>query len=137
MRFYIASRLENAARVKTLSEELESWGWKCTYKWFEHGCILGTGLDLATVASEEYCGVVRAELFIALLPGGKGTHIELGIAHMVGCSIVLHSENPAPFNPAVRETCSFYWLPGVERVQCLWEELPRWLKEKYSFALQI
>jgi hypothetical protein len=137
MRFYIASKLENVARVRQLAEELENWGWKCTYKWYEHGKVLGSALDLATVASEEYCGVARAELFIALLPGGRGTHVELGIAHMAGCSIVLHSEDPAPFDPALKETCSFYWLLGVERICCPFLELPGRLKQRYEVVIKV
>lgn len=35
---------------------------------------------IAEVAQNEAAGVQEAELFIALLPGGRGTHTELGMA---------------------------------------------------------
>ena len=136
MNFYIASRLENAARVRELAEVLKSWGWQQTYDWTSHGMVLGEKDDLQRVAAEELAGVIRAQIVIVLLPGGRGTHTELGLALGYRKKIVLYSEDPASFDPASRDTCSFYWLPEVERVQCPWEELPRWLKEKYSFALQ-
>lgn len=33
MKFYIASRLENAEQVRQLKTILESWGWVHTYDW--------------------------------------------------------------------------------------------------------
>ena len=137
MRFYIASKLENAALVRQLAKDLISWGWEQTYDWTIHGCVLGDEKALRDVAKKELYGAAQADLVIVLLPGGRGTHTELGIALMSGCEIVLHSEEPAPFDVNSPETRSFYWIPGVERVCCPWEELAGWLKEKYSFALQI
>ena len=136
MNFYIASKLENAKRVRQLADTLKSWGWQHTYDWTSHGLVLGKD-KLQGAAAEELAGVIRAQIVIVLLPGGRGTHTEIGLALAYGKRIVLHSEDSKPFDHEKRETCSFYWLPEVERVQCPWEELPRWLKEKYSFALQI
>jgi len=130
VKFYIASKLENAARVRELAEILKSWGWKHTYDWTEHGRVLGREA-LQSVAAEELAGVIRADLITILLPGGKGTHVELGLALAYEKKIVLYSENPALFDPGSNLTCSFYWLPWVERICCPWEDLPRWLKQKY------
>lgn len=131
MKFYIASKLENATRVRELAEILKSWGWKHTYDWTEHGRVLNREA-LQSVAAEELAGAVRADLVIILLPGGKGTHTELGIALSHKKEIIMHSERLDPFDANGGETCSFYWLPGIERVCCPWEELPRWLRRKYG-----
>ena len=116
MKFYIATKLDNAVRAHVLAETLTSFGWTHTYDWTTHGCVLGSGKVLQGVAEKELRGVIGAELFIALLPGGRGTHTELSVALMSGCNVVLHSEDPAPFNPALKDTRSFYLLGEVERV---------------------
>lgn len=137
MKFYIASKLENAARVRQLAETLKSWGWTHTYDWTTHGCILGDEKALCNVAKKELYGAAQADLFIALLPGGRGTHVEAGIALMSGCVIVLHSEDPAPFNINSPDTRSFYWLSGVERVCCPFPDLVWWLKKRYEVVVKI
>lgn len=132
MKFYIASKLENAARVQELAGVLKSWGWQHTYDWTTHGCVLGDEKALQRVAKKELYGAAQADLVIVLLPGGRGTHTELGIALMSGCEIVLHSEDPGVFDPTSKETRSFYWLSGVERVCCPFEELSGWLKQRFG-----
>jgi len=101
--FYIASKLENVARVRELAQELENWGWKCTYKWFKHGSVFGEE-QLQATAAEELAGAIRAQLVIVLLPGGRGTHTELGLALAHGKEIVLHSEEPEVFNSISRHS---------------------------------
>jgi len=131
VKFYIASKLENAARVRELAEILKSWGWKHTYDWTEHGRVLDREA-LQSVAAEEMAGIIRANIVIVLLPGERGTHTELGIALAMEKDIVIHSENMLHFCPAEKNTCSFYWLPWVERVCCPWDEFPYWLKGRFQ-----
>ena len=114
---------------------LKSWGWQQTYDWTSHGCVLGDKKALQRVAKKELYGAAQADLVIVLLPGGRGTHTELGIALMSGCEIVLHSEEPAPFDVNNPETRSFYWLPQAERVCCPWEELAGWLEQRFGVAI--
>ena len=64
MNFYIASKLENAARVRELAEVLKSWGWQQTYDWTSHGMVLGEKDDLQRVAAKELAGVIRAQIVI-------------------------------------------------------------------------
>ena len=81
MRFYIATGLSNAERAKTLAGVLTRNGHEFTYNWTEHGDIRSEGEDRMTeVAFSEVRAVRDAEMFIALLPGGCGTHTEIGIA---------------------------------------------------------
>lgn len=134
MKFYIASKLENAARVHVLAESLKSLGWEQSYDWAKHGCVLGDESALRKVADKELRGVAQADIFIALLPGGRGTHTELGIALMSGCSIVLHSEQAGVFDVGNPETRSFYWLSGVARVCCPFPDLVWWVQKRYDFV---
>jgi len=137
MNFYIASKLKNASRVRQLAEMLTSFGWEHTYDWTSHGCVLGSEGALREVADKELRGVAQADLFIVLLPGGRGTHTELGSALMSGCSIVLHSEQPEVFDAMSEETRSFYWLPAVQRVCCPYPDLVWWLERRYGAVTKI
>lgn len=135
MNFYIASKLENAERVRELAEQLEQFGWKCTYKWYEHGMVLYKE-DLQAAAAEELSGIIRADLFVMLFPAGRGSHVELGFALARAKDVVIHCEEQGFLSPVSDFTRSFYWLPQVQRVCCPFEELPVRLKEKYVCVLE-
>ena len=131
MNFYIATKLENARKARDLATILKSWGWYQTYDWTVHGRVYGEN-SLGTVALNELNGVSSADLVILLLPGEKGTHTELGVALGKRVKVVIHSEDPAFFNPYDQKTCSFYWDPSVERVVCPFSDLAFWLKKNFG-----
>jgi len=129
VKFYIASRLEAAPRVRELKTILESYGHEHTYDWTVHGSVQNDGADVIREVSErEVLGVVNADANIVLLPGGRGTHTELGIA--IACKfhqprglhddtprrIVLLSESQEIDFGTDGRTCAFYHHPFVERV---------------------
>jgi hypothetical protein len=112
VRFYIASKLENAAAVRALASRLVSFGWTWTYDWTAHGSVQDSGPErIREVAVAEAVGVTSADLVIVLLPGGRGTHAELGIA--IGHWLAKCSPEVAIFgtltdgDPNGRE-CAFY-----------------------------
>jgi len=82
VKFYIASSLENAPSVQKLGARLlQQPGFTWTYDWTVHGSVMNeSALRKAEVARAELDGATRANLLIVLLPGGKGTHVELGAA---------------------------------------------------------
>lgn len=140
MRYYIASGLENAAKVKELKKILDARGWVHTYDWTAHGAVWPQGGDaLRNVAELEEAGVCEAEVVIVLLPGGRGTHAEFGMAlsmavataqsHEQDPRIVIFSENPKDFEigPA---TCAFYHHPLVERFSSMDEMIKSLLGAK-------
>lgn len=138
--YYIASGLENAEQVRALRDRLNAAGWKQTYDWTTHGSVQKEGVEvIAEVASKEIEGVVMAEVFIALLPGGRGTHCELGGAiTMSDCYVLIPGEQPAPlicvyspdperdFGTTEGKTCAFYHHPNVQRFGDL-DEMVGWL----------
>ena len=79
--------------------------------------------DMDAVFSE-LRAVRDAELVVALLPGGQGTHTELGVALATRSNkrIILWSETGDEFAFDNR-TCTFYFHPAAERVVCPFEEL--------------
>ncbi len=84
------------------------------------------------MALNEFDGLINADLLIVLLPGEKGTHTELGIALGNRVKVVLHSEDPIPFNPYGKETCSFYWDSSVKRIICPFSDLADLLQKSFG-----
>jgi hypothetical protein len=115
--FYIASRLENASRVKVLIESLEATGkFCCTYNWTVHGSVQGQGeARYAEVASSEMSGVSHAQVVIVWLPGGRGTHAELGAALVLRKYVLLLYSDDEDLQDGYY--CAFYFHPCVRRMK--------------------
>lgn len=80
MKFYIATSLDNAAIHKRLTALLVNAGHELTYDWTAHGSVQSEPEERrAEVAEAEILGVEKAEILIVYLPGGRGTHTELGV----------------------------------------------------------
>lgn len=127
MKFYIASRLENHALVTELAHHLKELGHEHTYDWTIHGSVAGQGQStMAQTAHNEVEGVRQADVVIVLMPGGRGTHVELGLGIAFGKSMYLVSQSPDRDFSDTRETCAFYHHARVRQIDLVW----------YSFALQ-
>lgn len=123
MNYYIATTLTNAPRAQLLADYMAALGHACSYAWFAHGNV-GAGGEgrLAEVAVLEMEGVRNSDVVIALLPGGRGTHIELGAAIALGKPVLLIDESDIGFR-ADESTCAFYWHPLVYRYAGSLDEL--------------
>lgn len=100
MKIYVASGLENRERASKLISALRMSGHEITYDWTSHGDVRDRGEAVMRETSQnEMQGVIDSDLFIALLPGGKGTHTELGAALATVCNkrIWLWAETPEAF----------------------------------------
>lgn len=124
MNYYIASGLDNFAQVRELKKILDDAGWEHTYDWTVHGAVDPDRWP--PTASAEAEGVWMADVVIVLLPGGRGTHTELGIAlgtvdpvvwgpDEVPTRIVIYSPDPKRDFETKGQTCVFYHHPCVER----------------------
>ncbi|MCQ1996498.1 nucleoside 2-deoxyribosyltransferase [Arthrobacter sp. zg-Y1171] len=116
-RFYVASSFRNIANVRYVAQTLESKGYVNAYDWTRNAAARDAGTvtldDLRSIGQQERDAVMGADVVVILLPGGKGTHVELGIAIAQGRRIVLHSADEDIKNPET--TSTFYHLPEVER----------------------
>lgn len=113
------------AYARKAAEVLRRNGHEQTYDWTTHGDIRHEGAErMSEVAFNELRAVRDAELVVALLPGGQGTHTELGVALATRSNkrIILWSETGDEFAFDNR-TCTFYFHPAAERVVCPFEEL--------------
>lgn len=132
MRFYVASRLENADVVRDVRDKMLKEGHALTYDWTIAGSVRGDLAKLREVAEAETRGVAEADILILLLPGGRGAHVELGIA--LGCKkpVVIWSEDLMPLG-AGKETSAFYHHPLVSFVynrETIPKECARRLQER-------
>jgi nucleoside 2-deoxyribosyltransferase len=100
VRYYIATRLENHQQHNEVRDHLLSLGHRITYDWTKQ------------VALFERRGVEEADYVVVLLPGGRGTHVELGIALATGKRVVIWSAD-SRVAEAVPETCAFYHDPSI------------------------
>lgn len=108
---YVATGLEHAHRARLVGYALRAAGHKITYDWTTHGSVQGEGFQrLAEVAQAERDGVAVADLVIAILPGGRGTHVEIGMALGYGIPVALLIEDGC-----YDAECAFYSLPEIDR----------------------
>lgn len=110
MKFYIASSFKNIEQVRSLASQLKLNGWTHTYDWTQHG--RANSLEkLADIGSKEISAVKDADMLVVLLPAGKGSHIELGIALGLGKRIYLYSPNDDIYDYDL--TSTFYHVKDV------------------------
>jgi nucleoside 2-deoxyribosyltransferase len=111
-RFYVSSRKDRSEQANALSEALKADGWERTFVWTDQP---GAGPEArAATAEAELKGVRDADILVVLLPGGFGTHVEIGAALALGKKVLLHSpdqktlETPYP--------CVFHYHPSVKLI---------------------
>ncbi|UCZ54830.1 group-specific protein [Bacillus shivajii] len=111
-KFYIASSFKNINTVRYVSNELIDKGYIQTYDWTKNDRA-STIEDLKEIGRQERNAVMKADFIIVLLPAGKGSHIEFGIALGQGKRIYLYSQNDEVNNFEI--TSTFYHLSQVEK----------------------
>jgi nucleoside 2-deoxyribosyltransferase len=82
----------------------------------------------ATIALAELAGIREADVLLVLLPGGCGTHVEIGAALALGKPVIIHAPDRATLRRHTRacfiatQTSSFLFL----RPSMLMPYLRRW-----------
>lgn len=115
MKIYVASGLENVENARSLCTRLKIADHTITYEWMKHGAVWDKGERVVRdVATQEMSGVRHADVVVVLLPGGRGTHVELGAALALGKPVIIVSDPPLTI---CKETCAFHWLSGIIRVK--------------------
>ncbi|QGM30484.1 group-specific protein [Bacillus sp. N3536] len=112
MNFYIASSFKNIHEVRELARILKLEGWNHTYDWTKNERVDSYNL-LSEIGKIEKQAVVESDFFVVLLPAGKGSHIEMGIALGLEKRVFLYSTTNSSFD--FDQTSTFYHVDGVER----------------------
>ena len=111
-KFYVASSFKNIDTVRYVSNELINRGYIQTYDWTQN-VRASTVKDLKEIGQQERNAVLEADFIIVLLPAGKGSHIEFGVALGQGKRIYLYSQNDEVNK--FETTSTFYHLSEVEK----------------------
>lgn len=114
MNFYIGSGMKNCDLVNYYSKILEENGWKHTYNWTKNIHDDETIEDLIKYSKLEQQAIIDSDVVVILLPAGRGTHIELGMALALNKEIFLCSETKEEFS--MGNTVNFYQLPNIIRL---------------------
>jgi hypothetical protein len=112
MNFYIASSFKNIHEVRELARILTLEGWNYTYDWTINERVDSYNL-LSEIGKIEKQAVVESDFLVVLLPAGKGSHIEMGIALGLEKRVFLYSTTNSSFD--FDQTSTFYHVDGVER----------------------
>ncbi|MUK88174.1 group-specific protein [Ornithinibacillus sp. L9] len=110
MKIYIASGLQNKEQVRYVRQKLMEVGFSHTYDWTKNERATDEE-GLRKIGEQEKQAVIESDFLILLLPGGKGTHTEFGMALALGKPVYLFS--PTTMN--LSEMTTFYYVDGVER----------------------
>lgn len=135
MKYYIATRLDQIEKHNHIRDLLTQKGHEITYDWTAHGNQKHTSSErLNEIAHLELEGIAQADFVIVLLPGGKGTHTELGLSVGLKKPTLIHSETNTPFSLG-EETCAFYYLSQVEQLCCTLDDIEKGLEHFLNSAL--
>jgi len=130
MKFYIASGFKNKDSVRYVSEKMKNKGHFHTYDWTKNERA-STIEELKEIGQNEKNAVTEADFIVVLLPAGKGSHIELGIALGHGKKVYLYSPTEEVNN--FETTSTFYHLPEVEIFIGTLDDFVELISSRHSF----
>ena len=110
-RFYFSTRLDRSSEATPLLEALKGQGWERTYVWSDQTLSPDKSSDIATAELE---GIRLANVVVVLLPGGYGTHAEIGAALALGKPVILHSPDHNTLNTPY--PCVFHYHPLIHLI---------------------
>lgn len=110
MKFYISSSFDNRDVVRVASFLFNQSEFINTYDWTLHDKAV-TFEEFRMIGVEEERGIKDADFFVILLPAGKGSHIELGMALALNKRIYLYSPDEEIYNLDTTET--YYFHPEI------------------------
>lgn len=110
MRIYVSAGLQNATMANVVAQFIRSQGHNVTSEWTTHYDAIRKGLragkgKLEIVAADAIQLVKESQGLIAIMPGGLGTHTEIGAA--LGLRI------PVALIGTIDPFVSFYMHPMV------------------------
>lgn len=109
-KFYIASSFQNIEDVRYVKDQLIAKGFQHTYDWTQNSRAANLE-ELQRIGNAEKEAVQHADFLIILLPAGKGSHIEFGLALANDITIYLYSPNEDVYD--MNFTSTFYHLDNV------------------------
>jgi nucleoside 2-deoxyribosyltransferase len=94
-RFYLATRKDRSGEAAALCESLRVQGWSRTFEWSAQDGADSDGRAATAVAELE--GVRESDVLLVLVPGGYGTHVEIGAALAFGIPVSFTHQTERPW----------------------------------------
>ena len=110
MNFYTASSFRNIKDVRFINDQLIKRGHCLTYDWTQSERV-DTPADLQRIGQLELDAVRASDCLILVLPAGKGSHVELGIALTVQIPVFLCMLDPTSWTGSKAST--FYHIGDI------------------------
>ncbi|OIN66590.1 hypothetical protein BLD48_09735 [Exiguobacterium sp. KRL4] len=110
MNFYTASSFRNIEDVRFINDQLIKRGHHLTYDWTQSERV-DTPAALQWIGQLELDAVRASEYLILVLPAGKGSHVELGIALANQIPIFLCMTDETCWTGP--EASTFYHIDGI------------------------
>ena len=111
LKFYIASSYENRNLVRAASFLFDQNDFLNSYDWTLNDKA-ETFEEYRLIGEEEKQGIIESDFFVMILPAGKGSHVELGMALALDKRIYLYSPDEEIYN--MEKTDTYYFLQGVK-----------------------
>ena len=108
--FYLSTRKDRLDQAAPLLDALRANGWKQSFAWTDQD-VHNPG-EYADIAQAELAGVRDADVLIVLLPGGFGTHVEIGAALALGKPVIIHAPDQKTLDTPYK--CVFHYHPLVK-----------------------
>lgn len=77
---YVAGGLQNVDKVRQVQQVVRDLGGVINYDWTEHGSVEHLPAVWPAASAAEITAASTCDLLIVCLPGGRGTHAEIGLA---------------------------------------------------------
>lgn len=113
MKIYTATKLTNVDAARAINRVLVAAGHEITYDWAVHGSMQDSPDQWSEVSRKEMDGVRSADLVVVILPGGRGTHAEMGAGIALSKPVLILGQK-AVFEEG-GYTCAFYHHPTVRK----------------------
>jgi nucleoside 2-deoxyribosyltransferase len=108
-RFYLSTQKDRNAEAAPLLEALKAKEWERTFDWANREA--SDTSEYSDLAVSEIRGSCDADLVIVILPGGRGTHVEIGAALAMGKRVILHAPNRTTLETPYPR--AFHYHPAV------------------------
>lgn len=129
MKFYIGSGFYNVNHVRQLRDHLIEQGHTHTYDWTVNERAASI-VDLREIGSKEFEAIRTSDFVVILLPAGKSSHVELGIA--LGADVPLFIHDAANRFDDFETTSTFYHLSHVIKLTGSLEDIPSRIADHYA-----
>lgn len=126
-KYYIATSFHNKEAHKECRRFFDDRGYELTFDWTVYPFIPDPYV-MNIVAEKEIAAVKAADFVVVLLPGGRGTHTELGAAIAHDKPVFLVAPHPQQLLDSQGLTNPFYYHSSIQVVSRI-ESIPLKVEE--------